>query len=98
LAFGLTLVSVLLASWKISGMDYGEWYNQIVMCGVRKIAYSCSQVTRVDPMVKLWWEPAFALYWGLCIKFISPCVLSFMLLGILKSDIEEPYGDYSLGW
>jgi hypothetical protein len=27
LAFGLTLVFVLMASWKISGMNYGEWYN-----------------------------------------------------------------------
>lgn len=27
LAFGLTLLVVLLASWKISGMNAGEWYN-----------------------------------------------------------------------
>lgn len=68
------------------------------MCGVRRIAYSCSQVGREDPMKKLWWEPAFALYWGLCIKFISPCVLLFMLLGILKNDIDKPYEGYSKGW
>ena len=98
LAFGITLLIVLLASFKLSTMNFDEWYNQIAMCGVRKIAYSCSQITRVDPMVKLWWEPAFNLYWGLCIKYISPCVLSFMLLGILKSDILEPYEGYSAGW
>lgn len=95
LAFALVLIVVLIVSWKQSGLGMRQWYEEVVMCGVRKIAYSCSQVGRVDPLVKLWWEPVFALYWGLCIKYISPCVLSFMIIGILKNDIKKPYEGYS---
>jgi len=98
LAFGLTLLAVIGASYKTSAVSFKEWYDDILMCGVRRIAYSCSQVGRTDPMTPLWWEPAFALYWSVCVKFISPCVLLFMLLGILKNDIAKPYGDYSAGW
>ena len=101
LFFAITLILICVGSFfaaKKAPMDFYEWYNDILMCGVRRIAYSCSQVGRSDPMTKMWWEPAFALYWGLCIKFISPCVLFFMLLGILKNDIKEPYEGYSTGW
>jgi len=46
----------------------------------------------------MWWEPAFALYWGLVIKFVNPCLLYFIVVGILKNDISKPYGAYSAGW
>jgi hypothetical protein len=88
----------MIGSWKVSGLNIRQWYEEICMCGVRKIAYSCSQVGRVDPLVKLWWEPIFALYWGLCIKYISPCVLTFMIVGIFKNDLNKPYEGYSTGW
>lgn len=46
----------------------------------------------------MWWEPAFVLYWGLLIKFVNPCLLYFIFIGILKDDIAKPYGGYSAGW
>ena len=101
LAFAINLLFIAGASVKVSkdgGIGFSQWYEEVLMCGVRRIAYSCSQVGREDPLKKLWWESAFALYWGVCIKFISPCVLLFMLLGILKNDIKEPYEGYSSGW
>lgn len=45
-----------------------------------------------------WWEPGFVGYWCLTVKYINPAILYFILVGLLKQDIETMYGDYSTGW
>ena len=52
LAFFINLLFIAGLSIKISkdgGIGYTEWYDEVLMCGVRRIAYSCSQVGREDP-------------------------------------------------
>jgi len=95
---GLFLLVATPLSFKTSELSGGEWYNEIWMCGVRKIAYSCSQMGRADPKVMLWWEPLFCAYWGLLIKFINPAILYAIVIGILCNDINKSYGDYAMGW
>jgi len=68
------------------------------MCGVRRIAYSMSKLGRKEPSQVQWWEPAFALYWGVTIKYFIPCVLWFLLVSNTKADIDKPYGSYAAHW
>lgn len=49
---------------------------------------------REDPATKMWWEPIFVFYWGFLTKFVNPCILTFILWGILKQDLSEAYGGY----
>lgn len=95
----LFLICVVI-SLKMSKLPVREYYNEIFMCGVRKIAYSCSQLGRPEHAqdIIMWWEPAFALYWGLLVKYVNPVLLYFITIGILKNDIKKPYGNYAWGW
>merc|ERR1712146_823590 len=65
----------------ISKLSFKQWYAQICMCGVRKLAYSMSKLGRSDPHQVLWYEPAFAFYWSVTIKYFIPSVLWFLLVG-----------------
>lgn len=49
LFLGLFCCVATPASFFVSGLGVREWYNDIFMCGVRKIAYSCSQMGRKYP-------------------------------------------------
>ena len=98
----LSVVAILLfsilPSFFLSKLPAAEWYNDIVMCGVRKIAYSMTVLGRKDPKVKGWWEPIFVFYWGFCIKFGIPLVLFFILINTCINAAAKPYGGYSTGW
>merc|ERR1712167_370983 len=87
-------------SYVISGLPWSRWYADIGMCGVRRIAYSMSKLgrPREDPHRVLAWEPAFALYWGITIKYFIPCVLWVLLVGVVKTDVTKPYGGYAAHW
>ena len=88
----------LLPSFIISKLSFRQWYAQICMCGVRKLAYSMSKLGRSDPQQVLWYEPAFAFYWSVTIKYFIPSVLWFLLVGNTKADIDKPYGGYASHW
>ena len=68
------------------------------MCGVRKIAYSMTKLSRTSKHEVQMWEPAFALYWGITIKYFIPCVLWVLLVEVVRNDIEKPYGGYAAHW
>jgi len=82
------------ASFFASGLSVNDWYNDIIMCGVRKIGFSMTVLGRADENVRQWWEAAFVFYWGFCIKYLVPTVLWYMLINFFKMRIEEPYGGY----
>ena len=96
---GLILFS-LIPSFVISKLPFKQWYAQVCMCGVRRIAYSFTKLGRPkeNPGQALWWEPAFALYWSISIKYFCPCVLWFLLVGNTRADIVKPYSGYAAHW
>ena len=95
---GLFVVICLPASFLLSGLSMSKWYNEVILTGVKRIAYACSQMTRPDPKVQMWWEPLFCVYWCFLIKYINPAILYFIFMGILVDDIRTPYGGYGAGW
>jgi len=68
------------------------------MCGVRKLAYSMAKMGRKEKYTVQMWEPAFALYWGIAIKYFIPSVLWFLIVQNVKADIVKPYGSYAPHW
>lgn len=46
----------------------------------------------------LWWEPYYVFYFAVCIKYIIPFALWFLLLFSIQSDIDNGYGGYSWHW
>jgi len=89
-----------VVSFVLSGLSFNTWYTEVVMCGVHRISYSCSQMSRPEgkKTIRMWWEPIFAFYWGFLIKFVNPCLLYIFLISITKTDIETPYGGYGPSW
>jgi SNF family Na+-dependent transporter len=88
----------LIPSKFMSGLSFNDWYNDIVMCGVRKLGYSMTMLGRDDPNVKKWYEGIFVFYWGFCVKYLIPTTLWFILAGKIVSGIRDPYSGYSAGW
>lgn len=97
---GCTILLSLLPSFFLSGLGLKEWYEDIMMCGVKKIAYSMTKLGRPAdaPSVKLWYEPLFCFWWGLTIKYGIPLVLYILMVDQIKRDVASPYGGYAAGW
>uniref|UniRef100_A0A7S3CRJ8 Uncharacterized protein n=1 Tax=Strombidium rassoulzadegani TaxID=1082188 RepID=A0A7S3CRJ8_9SPIT len=89
---------IMPISFHLSQLTFSEWYNDIFMCGVRKIGYSMTVLGRSDPKQRGWWEPLFVFYWGFCIKYLCPVVLWFIFVNVVKTNLETPYAGYSMGW
>lgn len=88
----------LVPSFFISKLPFKQWYAEICMCGVRRLAYSMAKLSRKEKTQLQWWEPAYAMYWGFTIKYFIPCVLWFLIVGNVKTDIDKPYGKYAAHW
>jgi hypothetical protein len=87
----------MLPSFLISKLPFQQWYAEICLCGVRRIAYSMSKMSRVDNQLQ-WWEAAFCTYWSLLVKYFIPSVLWILLVGNTKADIDNTYGGYASHW
>merc|ERR1712048_821199 len=103
LAFlGVLACFVLPLSFLQADTTVTEWYNDIVMCGVRRIGWSMSKLGRDNEGeragVENWYEKYFVFYWCITIKYIIPMVLWFILLYVIKKDLIKPYGGYALHW
>lgn len=79
-------------------MGFWGWYNDICMCGVKKIGYSFTSLGRYDVRIRGTTEPLFVFYWGVLIKYLIPFVLMVILISSTKGDIENPYGGYATHW
>lgn len=44
-------VICLPVSFKLSGLTLSKWYHEVLLTGVERIAFACSQMTRPDPKV-----------------------------------------------
>merc|ERR1712048_1202214 len=103
LAFmGVLSCFVLPISFLQAETTVTEWYNDIVMCGVRRIGWSLSKLGRDNEGPHAgeenWYEKYFVFYWCITIKYIIPFVLWFILLYVIKKDVTKPYGGYKLYW
>lgn len=87
-----------IPSFLISKLPFKQWYAEVCMCGVRKLAYSMSKLSRGEDGQVQWWEPAFALYWSFTIKYFCPSVLWFLLVSNTKADVDKPYSGYAAHW
>lgn len=92
------LVLIMPLSFYASGMSLGEWYNEIFMCGVKRIGFSMSAIGRKNPSQRQCWEGLFVFYWGVCVKYICNIALWFIFCGNVKKIITSPYEGYSTGW
>jgi hypothetical protein len=95
---GLFIFLALIPSFFMSGLSFSDWYNDIAMCGVRKLGYSMTMLGRDEPSIKKWYEPFFVFYWGFCIKYLIPTTLWFIMIGKIVADIKDPYGGYATKW
>ena len=103
LAFlGCLCCFVLPISFLYAETTVTAWYNDIVMCGVRRIGYSMSKLGRDnsgdEKGQEKWYEQYFVFYWCITIKYLIPFVLWFILLYVIKKDVTKPYGGYKLYW
>jgi hypothetical protein len=95
---GCFILLSLIPSFCLSKLSASEWYNDIVMCGVRKLGYSMTMLGRTEKGVKQWYEPLFVFYWGFCVKYLIPTTLWFILVNKVIADIKDPYSGYSTKW
>lgn len=94
----ILLVSLLPSFFIAKELGLSGWYNEIVMCGVRKLGYSFSNLGRSDLAIKEWWEPIFVFYWGFTVKYLIPAVLWFIVCTGFKKALDSPYGGYAAHW
>lgn len=88
------------ASYMVFRGPFMEWINDVVFCGVRKISYTITRLSR-DPAK--WnqvntWEHWWAYYWCFTIKYVCTCALTFLVIFSIKNDADKPYGGYKEKW
>ena len=59
---GGIIIICLFPSLCLSRLSFRQWWSDIVLCGVRKIAYSMSKLSRSSEDKVQCWEPLFAFY------------------------------------
>jgi len=77
-------------SWYASGLPFDEWYRLVFFCGVRKMAYSFTKLSRSNPDEVKWWEHGFNFYWSFCIQYLIPAVLWFVFVGNIYERASDP--------
>lgn len=100
---GVIVLFIAPVSFIQADTTFQDWYDNVLMCGVHKLGYQMSKISRKategqDPDEKLWWEAGFVFYFGFCVKYLIPTCLWFMVLYSAKGDIEKPYGKYDAVW
>lgn len=89
----------IIVSWKVSGLPFMQYYDEILFCGTRHMARVMTRLSYADRDRKAWWKKPFELYWGLCIKFIIPGGLWWMLMMSFRARMDDGgYGDYHVSW
>lgn len=76
-----TVIS-LIVSYCNSKMEFNSWYHEIVLQGVDKLSMSITCLSN-DGAKRSWWMLPFETYFGICVKFINPACLLFIILNNL---------------
>ena len=72
-------------------MSFRQWYHEIVLCGVNKVAMSITDISEADNNLRRPWMIVFEAYFGLMIKFVNPAILTFILMSNLADDFDQAY-------
>lgn len=80
----LTTIISCFISFKVSGMTAMSWFYEILMCGVNKLSMSITSLSGPTPETRTWWMPVFEVYFGLCIKFVNPAILTYMIFEFIS--------------
>jgi hypothetical protein len=91
-----TTVIALLVSSYVSDMSLRQWYHEIVLCGVNKVAMSITDLSEPETNQRRPWMIVFEAYFGLMIKFVNPAILIFILMSNLADDFDQSYGNQPL--
>ena len=103
LAFvGCLLLIVLPGSYLLLNTTFDDWYRNVFMCGIRRMGYTFTSLSRTpsangDVRVACW-EKYFVFYWGVCIKYIIPFALWYILVTLMVEDFRVPAGGYATHW
>ena len=92
LAIVFTTSAGLMYSKHVSGMAFNSWYHEIVLCGVDKLSMSITSLSN-DDQSRSWWMIGFEIYFGICIKFVLPACIVFVLCSNLEADMAAPFAD-----
>lgn len=92
-----------VASWKMSGQSFGDWYYNVGIGGCKKLAENMTRLgleeqglTRDNKGCML---VAFEHFWCFQIKFFCPMFLFAMNVRKIATIIyDEPYGGYDTKW
>lgn len=87
-----------IVSLCMSKLSFREWYLQIAMAGVRKIARSMTKLSKAPGQPRRWWEGIFEFWWGVSIKYFIPWALWWLLMLSARNDLIAPYGNYHNFW
>lgn len=82
----------LAASFSKSEMSLRSWYHEIVLCGVDKVSMSITILSNPKGERK-WWMIPFEFWFGMCIKFVAPMALTWLLFENLAADLASPYAE-----
>lgn len=89
----LTTVISCFMSFKVSGMNAMTWFYEIFMCGVNKLSMSITSLSGPTPETRSGWMAPFECYFGMCIKFINPAILTYMIFENIAADLETNYAE-----
>jgi len=95
----ILIIAVIIISWLLSGLSFGDWLPAVGLYGVRKLARAMTKLSKKEgDNERKWWEPIFEIWWGFMIKYFVPFALWWMLVLSVKNDFETPYGGYHWFW
>jgi len=89
----LTTVISCFMSFKVSEMNAMTWFYEIFMCGVNKLSMSITSLSGPTPETRSGWMAPFECYFGMCIKFINPAILTYMIFENIAADLDTNYAE-----
>lgn len=96
--FWVIQVIVWIASFATSKMSFKEWYCEVLMYGIIKMARAISKLSVSKDKPNPWWKAVFEVWWCFSIKFFFPWAVWWLLSLSFANDISSPYGGYYWGW
>lgn len=92
----LTWIISAVIACKVSGLSLLDWYENVFFSGVMPICKHMLALT--SSPTHRFVERFFEFWWCLCIKYIFPWAIYWLLIMTVRADTKENYGKYHAGW